>query len=128
MTNSERDIAYQIDCHVGSKIRERRAILGLSQQDIAKSLDISYQQLQKYETGGNRVSAGKLYLIGNLLGVDVSYFFDDIKGTSGKNAQTGLSNENEAEIRQLSKVYSSIKSPEIKKAVMRFLKEMSKEA
>lgn len=64
-----------MDKIVGQKIRIRRVKQGLTQQDLAAALGLSYQQVQKYETGANRVSAGRLYYIANVLGVDIPYFF-----------------------------------------------------
>jgi transcriptional regulator with XRE-family HTH domain len=72
--------AKWIDCHVGGRIRLRRTLVGMTQEDLARALGISYQQLQKYETAGNRVSAGRLYEIAEALGVEMSYFFEDIGG------------------------------------------------
>lgn len=66
----------RIDFHVGERIRERRAELGLTQEDLGATLQISYQQIQKYETGANRVSAGRLFEIAAALSADISYFFD----------------------------------------------------
>ena len=71
-------IALKVDQYVGSKIRQRRGGVGLTQEQLAEALDISYQQIQKYETGANRVSAGRLYQIAQILGVDINYFFDDM--------------------------------------------------
>lgn len=65
-----------IDAYVGQKLRERRLILGLSQQDIAGKVNVTFQQLQKYESGANRVSAGRLHELSTILNVPVSYFFD----------------------------------------------------
>lgn len=72
-------VAKMVDRHVGERIRLRRAMVGMTQEDLAKSLSISYQQLQKYETAGNRVSAGRLYEIAQSLGVEMSYFFEDME-------------------------------------------------
>ena len=69
-------VAKRVDDHVGEKIRERRTMLGLTQEHLAATLDISYQQVQKYETGANRVSAGRLYEISRALQTDVAFFFD----------------------------------------------------
>ncbi len=55
------ELAKRVDKHVGKRIRERRVKMGLTQQGLAEALEITYQQLQKYETGANRVSAGRLY-------------------------------------------------------------------
>ena len=68
------------DFHVGERIRERRAGLGLTQEDLGGTLQISYQQIQKYETGANRISAGRLFEIASALDVGISYFFDGYAG------------------------------------------------
>ena len=67
------------DIHVGKRLRLRRNILGLSQEQLAKNIGISFQQIQKYEHGTNRISASRLYDISVILGVPVSFFFEDIK-------------------------------------------------
>lgn len=64
-----------VDKHVGEKIRARRKVMGFSQQQLAGALDLTFQQVQKYERGSNRVSASKLYDIAKFLQVPVSYFF-----------------------------------------------------
>jgi transcriptional regulator with XRE-family HTH domain len=68
-----------IDRHVGERIRERRVLLGLTQERLATRLAVSYQQLHKYERGENRLSAGRLYQIAVELNVPVAYFFDGIE-------------------------------------------------
>ena len=65
-----------IDVHVGSKIRERRLVLGMSQEALGDRLRISFQQLQKYERGANRVSASTLHRLTQILDAPISYFFD----------------------------------------------------
>lgn len=72
-------LVKKVDSHVGQRIRERRTVLGLTQEQLAKALKISYQQVQKYETGANRVSAGRLYEVATKLGVPVAFFFEGIK-------------------------------------------------
>ena len=68
-----------IDRHVGARVRERRIMLGLTQQQLADLIGVTYQQAHKYERGINRVSAGRLYEIAQVLSVPVSYFFDGIQ-------------------------------------------------
>jgi transcriptional regulator with XRE-family HTH domain len=68
----------RIDAHVGERIRLRRTELGLTQEQLAAALEVSYQQIQKYETGANRVSAGRILEIARKLGVDVGYFFEGL--------------------------------------------------
>lgn len=68
--------AAEIDARVGDRIRRRRILMGLTQDQLGEALGISYQQIQKYETGANRVSVGRLYLISQKLGVNPGWFFD----------------------------------------------------
>lgn len=78
--------AGAVDRHVGARIRERRLMLGMSQQQLAEAIGVTYQQAHKYERGLNRISAGRLYGIAQVLGVPVSWFFDGI-GSGGAGAQ-----------------------------------------
>ena len=71
--------ASEVDRLVGDRIRRRRILMGLTQDQLGEALGISYQQIQKYETGANRVSAGRLYLIGECLEVSPGWFFDPVK-------------------------------------------------
>ena len=73
----------EIDRHIGQRVRERRIVLGLSQTVLAEGLGISFQQLQKYETGFNRIGAGRLYGCAELLGVRPEYFFEGLEGSDG---------------------------------------------
>lgn len=68
----------EIDLHVGSRIRLRRTQLGLSQEKLGEALGITFQQIQKYERGANRVGASRLYHIASILDVPISFFFDDM--------------------------------------------------
>ena len=71
-------LSRRVDDYVGARIRLRRTLLGLTQEDLAAPLAISYQQVQKYETGTNRVSAGRLFELANVLDTEIAYFFDDL--------------------------------------------------
>jgi transcriptional regulator with XRE-family HTH domain len=67
-----------IDDHIGARIRERRIMLGLTQQQLAKLIGVTYQQAHKYERGINRVSAGRLLEIARVLGTPIAYFYEGI--------------------------------------------------
>jgi Predicted transcriptional regulators len=67
-----------IDIHVGARLRLRRTLLGLSQEKLGEAVGITFQQLQKYERGSNRISASRLFNLSQVLGVPVSYFFEDM--------------------------------------------------
>lgn len=75
--------AAAMDRHVGARIRERRMSLGLSQQQLAANIGVTYQQANKYERGLNRISAGRLYEIAAALGVPINWFFDGPMGEPG---------------------------------------------
>ena len=68
-----------IDTHVGQRLRHRRWMLGLTQQDLAEKVGIKFQQIQKYESGINRMSAGRLWDVANALGVSVAFFFEGLE-------------------------------------------------
>ena len=74
-------MAHPIDLHVGQRLRQRRCLLGMTQQRLAEAVGIKFQQIQKYESGANRVSASRLWALANALEVSVSYFFDDLSQT-----------------------------------------------
>jgi transcriptional regulator with XRE-family HTH domain len=73
---------HPVDVHVGKRIRHRRWMNGTTQQQLAEKVGIKFQQIQKYETGMNRVSASRLWDIGRSLGVPVSFFFEGFDGTA----------------------------------------------
>ena len=75
-----------IDLHVGSRIRLRRKVLGVSQESLAADLGLTFQQIQKYERGTNRVSASKLYEIARSLQTTTSYFFEGFSDPNGAEA------------------------------------------
>src|SRR6056297_3128889 len=70
---------HPVDVHVGKRIRHRRWLVGMTQQQLAEAVGIKFQQIQKYETGANRVSASRLWDIAEALDVDVSFFFEGLE-------------------------------------------------
>ncbi|MEL7149993.1 MAG: helix-turn-helix transcriptional regulator [Pseudomonadota bacterium] len=73
---------HPVDVHVGKRIRHRRWLVGMTQQQLAESVGIKFQQIQKYETGMNRVSASRLWDIATALSVPVSFFFEGLGATT----------------------------------------------
>ena len=71
-------MSHVVDVHVGQRIRQRRWLVGMTQQQLAEKVGIKFQQIQKYETGANRVSASRLWDIAETLDVPVSYFYDGL--------------------------------------------------
>jgi transcriptional regulator with XRE-family HTH domain len=68
-----------IDIHVGSRVRLRRTLLGMSQEKLGEAIGLTFQQVQKYERGANRIGASRLYDLSRVLDVPVSFFFDDVR-------------------------------------------------
>lgn len=75
---------HPVDVHVGKRIRHRRWMVGMTQQQLADSVGIKFQQIQKYETGMNRVSASRLWDIARTLSVQVEFFFEGLAGESAE--------------------------------------------
>ena len=81
-------MTHPVDVHVGKRIRHRRWLIGMTQQQLAEQVGIKFQQIQKYETGANRVSASRLWDIAEALDVPVSFFFDGISDGKLADADT----------------------------------------
>ncbi|MBM2320464.1 MULTISPECIES: helix-turn-helix domain-containing protein [Marivita] len=81
-------MAHPVDVHVGKRVRHRRWLVGMTQQQLAEKVGIKFQQIQKYETGANRVSASRLWDIADALDVPVAFFFEGIEDAEKKEAQT----------------------------------------
>ncbi|WP_137701459.1 helix-turn-helix domain-containing protein [Marimonas lutisalis] len=77
-------MAHPVDVHVGKRIRHRRWLVGMTQQQLAEQVGIKFQQIQKYETGANRVSASRLWDISEALDVPVSFFFEGLDAEAEK--------------------------------------------
>lgn len=78
---------HPVDVHVGKRIRHRRWVTGTTQQQLAEQVGIKFQQIQKYETGMNRVSASRLWDIAHTLGVDIAFFFEGLASDSADKAE-----------------------------------------
>jgi len=92
---------HPVDVHVGKKTRHRRWMVGMTQQQLAECVGIKFQQIQKYETGMNRISASRLWDIAEALEVPVSYFFDGLEACAdapalGQTMQGDLLSDKEA--------------------------------
>lgn len=75
---------HPIDVHVGRRLRQRRRLLGLTQERLAQAVNIRFQQIQKYESGSNRISASRLWSLAKALDVTIAYFFEGMNGVEPK--------------------------------------------
>ncbi|MBT9372102.1 helix-turn-helix domain-containing protein [Rhizobium sp. CSW-27] len=126
-----------IDIHVGSRIRLRRTMLGMSQEKLGESLGITFQQIQKYEKGTNRVGASRLQNISSILNVPVSFFFEDAPGEQSANgaglAEASSSNYvvdflSSSEGLQLNRAFVKITDPKVRRKLVDLVKALAAEA
>ncbi len=118
----------EIDRHIGSRVKARRIMLGMSQEKLGEALGLTFQQVQKYEKGMNRISVGRLVDIAKILGVEIHFFFDGIK--SGK-AESGFAEEESPpyiadvmstpEGLQLIRTFTAIRNPKIRKSIVQLV-------
>ncbi len=126
-----------IDTHVGSRVRLRRNMLGMSQEKLGDALGITFQQIQKYEKGANRVGASRLQAIANVLSVPVSFFFDDAPNEAGV-VNRGLGEEssttyvvdflNSTEGLQLNRAFVKITDGKVRRKIIDLVKSLSDSA
>lgn len=110
----------EVDVFVGQKLRELRMLAGLSQSDVAGALGLTFQQLQKYERGFNRVSASRLFKLSQFFRVPVSVFFDGINGAGADDRDGGAENSDGLRSREalmLARYFQNIKDPSIRGAI-----------
>lgn len=125
----------KVDVHVGQRLRVRRSLLGMSQEKLAEAVGITFQQIQKYERGTNRVSAGRLFQFSKILDIPVSYFYEQLASEGAANQ--GLSDNGQEgfggvedimqkkETLDLVRVYYSIDDEDVRKEMIRFMKSMA---
>lgn len=122
------------DIHVGSRIRLRRNMIGMSQEKLGESLGITFQQIQKYEKGTNRVGASRLQAISEILSVPVAFFFEDAPSADGE-APRGFSEESStsyvvdflssAEGVQLNRAFVKISNPKVRRKLIDLAKALA---
>ncbi|MEM6310311.1 MAG: helix-turn-helix transcriptional regulator [Pseudomonadota bacterium] len=112
-------MSHPVDVHVGKKIKQMRALRRLSQTDVAQKLNLSFQQIQKYEIGSNRVAASRLYELSKIFGVPTSYFFD------GLPEEGQAANTNKDLNFQILDAVSSIKDDAVKSRIVNFIEDVA---
>lgn len=117
-----------IDAHVGRRLRDRRILLGLTQTAVADSIGLSFQQVQKYERGANRISAGRLYQFAQLLDVSIDYFFE---GGVGQDAGGSPPSEDPAltrEVLSFVQAYHAIDDKDVRQSILELTKALADRA
>ena len=124
-----------IDRHVGSRVRMRRMLAGISQEKLGEALGLTFQQIQKYEKGSNRISASRLQQIAKMLDVPVSFFFDGapsgdgpVAGFADSAATTYISDFlTTSEGVQLTKAFTRIKSGKVRRRIIDLVESIAEE-
>lgn len=101
-------MARSVDLHVGRRVRQRRWMLGMTQSQLADLVGIKFQQIQKYETGANRVSASRMWEIASVLDVPVTFFFEGLNGRAADTGETWDDISIDKESGDLVRVYYAI--------------------
>ena len=114
---------HPIDVQVGSRVRLRRTLLGLNQTQLGERLGLTFQQIQKYERGVNRISASRLYQMCHILDVPVSYFFDDLD--EGASAWSPDDIMLKRETLELVRAYYRISDPAVRERLFGMTKAMA---
>jgi transcriptional regulator with XRE-family HTH domain len=130
-----------IDVHVGRRLRLRRTLLGMSQERLGQLLGLTFQQIQKYERGVNRIGSSRLYELGQILDVPISFFFDDMSDSEGAQdlLAPGLAEEaaefafdvprepqfDKRETLELVRAYNRIADPAVRKRLFELTKALA---
>jgi transcriptional regulator with XRE-family HTH domain len=128
-----------VDIHVGSRVRMRRTLLGMSQEKLGDALGLTFQQVQKYERGANRVGASRLFEISRILDVPVSFFFEDMPSEAAEPQFVAGANQGDAETSEefdrdplakretleLVRAYYRIGDPRVRKRVFELTKAVA---
>lgn len=126
-----------VDVHVGSRVRLRRTMLGLSQEKLGEAIGLTFQQVQKYERGANRIGASRLFELSRVLDVPVSFFFDDmpVEEAAQRSVRGHLAEESapfdldpmaKRETLDLVRAYYQITEPSVRKRVFELVKALAR--
>lgn len=130
---------HPVDIHVGRRLRLKRTFLGLSQESVGKQIGVTFQQIQKYERGINRMGASRLYDFAKALGVQVSYFFEGFGDytmedgapvvTAAEPNAAAFEHEtiNNRETLEVMRAYYRIRNPAVRKRIVELIKAMAAE-
>lgn len=128
---SKKGKPHDVDIHVGGRVRLRRSALGLSQDQLGAAIGLSFQQVQKYERGANRIGASRLYEMSKVLQTPIAYFFENLDGM-------GLSEEGDSsyqtdpvvkrELLELMRAYHQILDPKQRKKVLKLVQALAEES
>ncbi|MBL4739620.1 MAG: helix-turn-helix transcriptional regulator [Sneathiella sp.] len=119
----------KIDAYVGKRVRMQRTILGLSQVELSERVGLTFQQIQKYEQGDNRIGSSRLYDLSQALSVPITFFFEDFEQAALKEDNLRVKKDPAArrETLELVRAFNKIKDNEVKTAILELIAELSQE-
>jgi transcriptional regulator with XRE-family HTH domain len=132
----DKDPGHPVDAHVGARIRLRRTLVGMSQKEFGDAIGVSFRQVQTYESGIARVSAGRLYDLARVLGVQVAFFFEEVdrmlvdesasSGATSEDRETGDGGiaDVSRETINLMRAYRQIDDPKLRKLLLQLARLM----
>lgn len=126
-----------VDVHVGARVRVRRMMLGLSQEKLGEKLGLTFQQVQKYERGTNRVGASRLFDLARVLGVPIQFFFDEMTNELSAAAATGFAERptenplseylSTRDGLELNRAFARITDPKVRKSIVDLVRSLAGE-
>ena len=126
--------ANPVDAHVGHRVRLRRMLVGMSQERLGELLGLTFQQVQKYEKGVNRIGAGRLYELAGILGVPVSFFYEDLtpattsaSGVAGSEPPPVMEFVSSGEGLQLSLAFMKIRDQKIRRKILELVRSLAED-
>ncbi len=121
-----------VDVHVGSRVRLRRTLLGLSQEKLGKAVSLTFQQIQKYERGANRIGSSRLFHLAQILDVPISFFFEGLEENAASDGFASAPQENfesdqmsRRETLELVRAYYRISNPALRRRLFELVKSLS---
>ncbi len=128
-------MAHPVDIHVGKRLRLRRTLLGMSQESIGKEIGVTFQQIQKYERGMNRIGASRLFDFSRVMNVPIAYFFEGYGDESKQSAANGGMAEqaqpfeyealSDRETLELVRAFKRVGDPDVRKRIFELVKSLS---
>ena len=125
-------VPHPVDIHVGRRMRQQRELRGLTQVELARQLGLSFQQVQKYETGANRISSSRMWQVCEVLDVTPGYFFEGLEGKKQRGRRPGgiaeepLDGRSARQVLDLNKAFKQIDDARVRQQVVQLVKSIAR--
>lgn len=124
---------HPVDAHVGGRVRLRRMVIGMSQDKLGELLGLTFQQIQKYEKGVNRIGASRIFELSRILDVPIHYFFEEFDGTTSQSYGFAESRPDDSVTQllrspegvELCRYFADIKDPKVRKRVLDLVRTLA---